>query len=282
MLRLLPLAAALALAVPARADDKPKDKPKTFEVESFLNIPYYDGPDAHKVKHKLDLYLPKGAGDFPVLFFVHGGAWSFGDKDWLYGYLGACYARQGVGVVVTNYRLSPAVKHPEHIKDVARAFAWTCKNIAKYGGDPERLFACGHSAGAHLVALLAADETYLKDEGIKASRIRGVIPISGVFNIPNGVMVEVFGRDGKAASPIRHVHEGMPPFLLLCADGDFPTCGRKAAEPFLKALSDKSARAELVEIKNSDHMKIIFSAADAGSPVVKAILGFIEANGGKP
>src|SRR5206468_3096567 len=114
-------------------------------------------------KHRLDLYLPEGKSDAPVLFFVHGGGWTVGDKN-LFGIaarLGKTLARRGIGLVSINYRLSPKVKHPEHIRDVARAFAWTHQNIGTYGGCKEEIFLCGHSAGGHLVALLSTDTQYL-------------------------------------------------------------------------------------------------------------------------
>src|SRR5437016_798438 len=131
----------VASGAPVRAEQP--SPAKTFEVQAVRDVPYYDGEDADKTKHKLDLYLPKGQKDFPVLFFVHGGAWRTGDKNYFgfYAGLGKFYARRGIGTVVTNYRLSPKVKHPEHIKDVARAFAWTVKNISKYGGRPDAILA---------------------------------------------------------------------------------------------------------------------------------------------
>ena len=116
-----------------------------------------------------------------MLLFVHGGRWTTGNKN-LYPGIGESLARHGVGVVICNYRLSPAVKHPAHVQDVARAFAWTQSNIASYGGKPDRLFVCGHSAGGHLVALLATDPKYLKAEKLSPSDIRGVVPISGVYS----------------------------------------------------------------------------------------------------
>ncbi len=267
---------ALVDAPMARADDKPKH----YEVVSVLDVPYYTGPDEDKIKHKLDIYYPKDLKNYPVLFFVHGGGWTMGDKSQLYGFLASYYAKQGIGVVVTNYRLSPKIKHPEHIKDVARSFAWTYKNIAKYGGDPERMLICGHSAGGHLVALLATDPSYLKDEGVKSEAIKGVIPISGVFRIPDRFVPEAFGTDAalhKNASPLYQAQDKkeLPPFLILCADKDFPYCSKKEAEPFQKALTNGGNKAEFEEIKNSDHMKIIFSAANA-SPVSKAIIAFVE------
>src|SRR5437762_3125531 len=109
----------LFLVTPVFAGDPKPDAPppaaRTFEVEVVADLDYYAGADADKIKHKLDLFLPKGHKDFPVLFFVHGGAWRHGDKSFLgfYSSLGKFYARHGIGTVVTNYRLSPKVMHPE-------------------------------------------------------------------------------------------------------------------------------------------------------------------------
>ncbi len=257
---------------------------RAYSVKTVKDVVYYDGPDQHKVKHKLDLYLPDGAKDFPVLFFVHGGAWVHGDKNFLgvYARLGRAYAQQGVGVVVTNYRLSPAVKHPEHIKDVARAFAWTHRNIRKHGGNPERLFVCGHSAGGHLVSLLSTDETYLKAVGLTTRAIRGAIPISGVYSIPERFLAHVFGGEGKKASPLTHVKAGLPPFLILYADRDLSGCDKVPSEAFCKALKGKKTAAQTLEIKDSNHFKIILSAGTADSEVAGAILKFIRSHAGKP
>ena len=268
----------LASGAPLRAE-KPSPA-KTFDVQAVRDVPYYDGDDADKTKHKLDLYLPKGQKDFPVLFFVHGGAWMTGDKNFfgVYSSFGKQFARHGIGAVVTNYRLSPGVQHPEHIKDVARAFAWTHKNIAGYGGRPAHIFLCGHSAGAHLVALLATDATYLKAVGESLSAIRGVIPISGVYQVPDKLLSSVFGKSPevhKKASPIMHVRKDAPPFLILYADNDFPTCDFMS-ERFGKALKAKKAEAKTVEIKKRNHVTIILSASGDGDPVAREILDFID------
>ena len=126
-----------------------------------------------------------------MLVLVHGGAWMIGDKDFygLYRNVGRALARGGLVVVMPNYRLSPRVRHPEHVKDVARAYAWVRRHIKDYGGDPDDVFLAGHSAGGHLVALLGTDPSYLADPalGLKdADRkaLRGVIGISGVYSIP--------------------------------------------------------------------------------------------------
>src|SRR5688572_4475803 len=92
-------------------------------VEVRKDVTYFEGPAAEAKKHQLDLYLPKDRRGFPLMLFIHGGAWKTGSKD-IYLFLGRAFATRGIGVAVANYRLSPGVKHPEHIKDVARAFAW--------------------------------------------------------------------------------------------------------------------------------------------------------------
>jgi acetyl esterase/lipase len=196
--RLRFLAVALALsALPAcRVTDVPlwgrTESPPTdvCGVERIRGISYYDGPQADSGKHRLDLFLPKGKTDYPVVILVHGGAWIVGDNRCcgLYSSVGEFLAGQGIGAVLPNYRLSPSVKHPEHIKDLARAFAWTRKHIAEHGGRADEIFLMGHSAGGHLVALLATDEEYLNEEGCRSTDIKGVIGLSGVYRITPGKM----------------------------------------------------------------------------------------------
>jgi acetyl esterase/lipase len=284
---LLPVLSLLPLfACPARlpsGDTTAKSSP--FEVRAVTDVAYrdlYAGEDAKKPKNKLDLYLPKGKKDFPVLFFVHGGAWRNGDKNYfgVYSNLGMFLARHGIGAVMTNYRLSPAVQHPEHVKDVARAFAWTSRNIAQYGGRSDELFLCGHSAGGHLVSLLATDESYLKAEGLSRAAVRGVVPISGVYDVSFAglnLLETVFGKDAEVrrqASPLAHVQAGLPPFLIIYADSDFRTCD-VMSERFCKALQEKKCEARLLEVKGRNHLSVLLNATKADDPVGQAIVAFI-------
>lgn len=260
----------------ARAADAPAP---VYEVDAVKDVAYYEGDAADPVKHKLDLYLPKGKKDFPVLLFIHGGAWISGDKNYfgVYSAIGQRFAKQGVGAVVTNYRLSPKVQHPEHIKDVARAFAWTHKNIAKHGGKPDQLFVCGHSAGGHLTALLATNEEYLKAEGLSLKAIKGAIPMSGIYQISGGFFAGVFGKDEaqhKAASPQAHVAAGGPPFLIVYADKDMPACDRNSLA-FCQALKESKGSAAVCEVKNRNHMSIIMNFSREQDPALDAVLAFI-------
>jgi acetyl esterase/lipase len=261
------------------AEDKPRTK---FAVETALNIAYRSDKDADPVRHKLDIFTPKDQKDFPVLFFVHGGAWRSGNKS-LYPTLGKTFAEQGIGTVVINYRLSEndgKVKHPDHINDVAAAFTWVYENIGKYGGKKDRIFITGHSAGGHLVSLLATDESYLKAHKLSVAAIRGVLPLSGVYEIRHDVFVfkNQFGTDEKvckAASPINNIKENLPPFLVIYADQDLPTLG-KMAESFHAKLKESKCESSVLKVEKRDHISIIIKlSVDIADPATSAMLDFI-------
>jgi acetyl esterase/lipase len=186
---------AVVVALPGcRVTDVPLWRPTAppaagaLQVERLRDVAYYEGKGADLFRHRLDLYLPKGKKDFPVIILVHGGAWMVGDNRCcgLYSSVGEFLASRGIGAVLPNYRLSPWVKHPEHMKDLARACAWTKSHIADHGGRADQIFIAGHSAGGHMAALLATDERYLKAEGLRGADLKGVIAVSGVYRIPKG------------------------------------------------------------------------------------------------
>lgn len=281
MKRLLPLLLLTLLAGPLAAQDSAK--PTDADVLKQLNIAYNTDTDADPVRHKLDVYLPKGVKNFPIMMFVHGGSWSYGSKD-LYGALGETFAKQGIGTIITNYRLSKPdnnFKHPDHIRDVAKAFAWMKSNSVKLGGDARRLYVAGHSAGGHLVSLLATDEQFLKAEKCGIADIRGVMPISGVYTIASIVPVfhRAFGKEDltcKAASPVNHVRESLPPFLVSYADSDFPTLDRMA-EDFGKKLKESKNDVTLMKMEKRNHFSIIINlAVSEKDPLTQAMIGFVN------
>ncbi len=247
-----------------------------YEVEEVRGLAYHDGKDADSVRHKLDLYLPKGQKDFPVLFFVHGGAWRSGNKD-LYGPLGKTFAKNGIGTVIINYRLSPKVQHPAHIEDVAKAFAWTHRNIGKHGGRADQIFVCGHSAGGHLVALLGTCDSHLKAETLTTRDICGMIPLSGVYTITPVIFKMAFGNDPevcKAASPLTHVKGNHPPALVAYADKDYPFLDIMA-EQLCKKLEGCKCEVTSLKVANRTHITIIVQIANEADPATQAMLAFI-------
>jgi acetyl esterase/lipase len=279
---LLPL---LALALPAAARAQAPAGPANggrHEVRVVRDVAYHDGTDADPKKHRLDLYLPKGVDGFPVVLFIHGGGWSSGDRR-LYGSFGTTFARNGVGAVVISYRLSPGVQHPAHVEDVARAFAWTRKNIARYGGRPDAVFVTGQSAGGHLAALLATNDRYLNAHGLSPRDMKGVMPMSGVYVFRPGRLERVLGKDADAAdsaSPLKHVTGKEPPFLIVYADRDFPGCALMSRN-LQKALTSKKVEADLLEIKDRTHITIIVRLMfDESDPATRALLDFVARHAG--
>lgn len=265
-------------ATAADAEAKPVVKVGgNFEVQAIRDIAYHTGKDADPAKNKLDLFLPKGKKDFPIAFFIHGGAWRSGDRKF-YGGFGQVCAKNGIGAVVISYRLSPQVQHPGHIEDVARAFAWTVNHIAEYGGRTDQIFVTGQSAGGHLAALLATNEKYLKAVNLTTKAIHGVIPISGIYTVGEGWMERVFGKGATAAesaSPVKHVTGKEPPFLILYADKDFATCAPMSTA-FQAALKNNKVEADLCEIKNRNHISImVLLMSSEGDPSTQALFEFI-------
>ena len=191
------------------------------DLDYMASVEYPDGKD------RLDLYIPAGVTNAPVIFSLHGGALSAGDRA-DETFVGRRFAGAGYLTVVTSYRLSPQVSHPAHVQDAAAAFAWVKRNIRRHGGDPDRIIVIGHSAGAYLAMLLATDSRYLAAHQLSPRDITGVVPVSGFFWVDKpGVAPDrpkyVWGTDPKVwadASPSRYLRADVPPVLLLDTDGD--------------------------------------------------------------
>lgn len=282
LLSLLGFVMSLSMAAHSKAQTG-----NTHRVTFQTDIAYYDGPEFNRGRHVLDIYRPADISDAPVLIFIHGGAWSTGSKDF-FSYIGRVFAERGYVTVIPNYRLSPAVQHPAHIRDVARAYAWTAANIADYGGDPSRIVLSGHSAGGHLAALLALNERYLTEQDLDGSAIQGVIGISGIYDVtslpPFLVANAVFTSDPEAqrdASPIFHVDKLEPPFLLLYAQFDYPTLGTQA-ERLHDRLIGRNVESRIREIRNRVHETIVFRIADEGDPTTAEMLDFLETHTQQP
>ena len=256
-------------------------------VQEVRGIKYYEGEDCDNRKHRLDLFLPRGKKDVPVIMWIHGGAWTQGDKS-LYSGLGRRFAREGIAFAAISYRLSPKVKHPEHVKDCARAFAWLHSHVSEHGGNPDRMFVMGHSAGGHLSALLALDRRYLKELDVPDGAIKGAIPMSGVYVIPAlpkettgmlRIFPVAFGSDRAAcrrASPATHVGNCDFPMLVYTETDD-----TLRVRPSMAALRAAVSRAgvkgvEFVDAEDRNHMTIVMKMVGSGEDPVRArILRFV-------
>lgn len=220
------------------------------EARIVRDIAYVDGAGAHPVKHRLDLFLPEGRG-WPTVVFIHGGNWVEGDKSLhvsgadIYGNIGRFLASHGYGAAIVNYRLIPEVAWEGQPADVARAVKWVHGNIARHGGDPDTIVLMGHSAGAQIAALVAADDRWLREAGAPRSVIAGVAAISGAgYDIADQMTYKLLGREQRwfarrfhtdtsptwltEASPVRFIDAGDPPFLIMFATADPPALRRQS------------------------------------------------------
>jgi acetyl esterase/lipase len=227
------------------------------------------------------LYLPKGKTPAPVFLFVHGGAWRYGDRG-LYPPAGQRFAKEGILTVIPSYRLAPKSPWPAQAEDTAAAFAWTVRHIAEFGGDTNRIFIGGHSAGGHLTSLLVFNERYLKPYSLSASIIRGVITLSGVYNLDIGdAQLQVFGKDRNVrrdASPLFFVKAPAPPFFVSYCQWDYPTLPAQA-KTFHAALKRAGVSSELFYTPKDNHIYEMISLTHDHDPTAKAVVHFIQQNG---
>jgi acetyl esterase/lipase len=236
----------------------PGDIAPTVEVKK--DITYVDGKEADAGKHKLDLYLPKGKTGFPVLIFIHGGAWRSGDRS-IYPGLGNRFAKEGIGVVVPSYRLMPGAPHPAQIEDAAAAVEWTLKNIAQHGGDLKRVWVSGHSAGGHLAAWIGLEKRLWP-------QLKGVIAMSGVYDLSS---MAAFAGGVVDASPLHRVASGAPPFTIAYCQNDYPTLAAQA-KLFDGALRKAGVASELVYVPGKNHITEIADVWREDDPTAEAIL----------
>jgi acetyl esterase/lipase len=215
-----------------------------------------------------------------VVVFAHGGGWTSGDKA-DQGAFGVFLARHGIGVAAINYRLWPGAGFPAAAEDLAQAFAWVRDHAPAFGGDPNQVYLCGHSAGGHSAALVATDTSFLKAEGIDLRDVRGVITLSAVYDLHWNVTLygagPVFrGADRAQASPLRRVGPGSPPFLIVYAQREIWTLASQARR-FHKRLVGHGCRSQLVFARGACHSSIVsdvaFQGAGAGGEIVQFVLG---------
>ena len=172
---------------------------------------------------KLDVYAPRSLSAVarPVIVFFYGGSWQDGRRE-EYLFAAEAFTARGFVVVVPDYRKYPEVHYPVFVQDGARAVAWTVANVARYGGDPSRITLMGHSAGAHIAAMLAYNREFLDAASRKA--VRAFVGLAGAYDfVPSEEPIRealTFHGGTAAAMPVRYVTGGEPPSLLLTGDRD--------------------------------------------------------------
>lgn len=238
---------------------------------------------------RLDVYSPPSGDGHPILFFVHGGSWKDYDKA-LFAPVAMKLLPEGMVVVIPSYTLHPDAGYEQMAREVAAALSWTLDNVARYGGDPARVYVAGHSAGAHLAALAVMDPRFLAAYGHSAADVRGLVGLSGVYDtqaeydywqaqgVYPEVLVDVMGGEERfaAASPISYVRPELPQVLLIHGDED-ETVPVGIATAFHAALQAVGASSTLTVYAGSGHTDFLFAALTAErAPLIVDLVAFVR------
>jgi acetyl esterase/lipase len=271
--------ADIAAQVPAVLADR---GPDLSALTITRDIDYRPDADYAEGRDLLDVLMPRGATDAPVVVYFHGGLLMGGAKDEAEA-LAAALAPRGIGVVSANYRLSPAFMHPAHIEDAAAAVAWAVANVERYGGDPDNVHVGGFSAGAYLAALLAADDRWLGAHGVRTERIRSWIPISPFLYVEETAPdrpSSVWGEDPDVwleASVSPYVRPGIGPMLLVVGDGD-DGWRKEQNERFARALRAQGHRqVRITEVPNRRHTQLMPMVGRDDDRIADLVTGFVKA-----
>lgn len=227
----------------------------------------------------LDIYRPAvpANGPAPVVVFLYGGSWRNGERG-QYGFVGQRLAQSGVLAIVADYRTFPRAVFPGFVEDAAGAVAWSRVHAAEHGGDPQRLYVAGHSAGAQIAALIGVDARYLTPHGMKPRDLAGVIGLSGPYDFEIAGYEDVFGPETQwpQAQPIRFVDGDEPPFLLVHGTGD-RVVEAKDSQELADKLRDAGVRAELLWLPDAGHLAPLVAMYRPGShpALMEAIRDFV-------
>ena len=233
----------------------------------------------------MDVYEPRRvAPGAPLVVFVYGGSWQSGDKS-IYRFVGKLLASRGVVTVIPDYRVYPAAKYPDFLRDNAEAVAFAKGHAAEWGADPSRLFLAGHSAGAYNVAMLALDRRWLTPVGLDPRRdIAGVVGFAGPYDflpLKDDTLKVIFGPEDtrQDTQPINHV-EGMTPPMLLLAGSRDKTVDPGNTTRLAAAIQARGGTVTARIVPGKSHIGLLTSllpSSGGRSESLDAMAGFIAA-----
>lgn len=245
------------------------------------DVPY--GPEP---RHRLDIYLPTrpAATPAPVVVFFYGGTWREGSrKDYLF--VGEALASRGIMAVVADYQLYPAVTYPSFLHDSAKAVAWTARHIAGLGGDPNKLFVMGHSAGGYNAAMVALDPRWLGAEGLSPGILAGWLGLAGPYDflpIENPDVMPVFSFPGTPtdSQPINHASAQAPRTFLRAGTGDTAVEPQRNTMQLARLLGEAGVKVDFRLYSGVGHVMMAGSLAwplRAWAPVLDDVSAFVLA-----
>ena len=256
----------------------PRLFPKSSSVSEYLNLSYGSDP-----KQVLDVVSSGKCKKSPVIIFAHGGSWRWGQKDY-HRTIGQQFAKSGIVFTTIDYRLYPDVRFPSFPQDVALSVQWVRENISKYGGDRNKIFLMGHSAGAHSVSLVGLDSKYLQELGGDLDWIKGVIPMACPFEFdPSKEFLyrDLFPRDLDATKlmPMGIELKGDIPSFFIMQGGLDPIIRNELAFEFASKVEKAGGRAQVKLYRTHGHFSLVRRTTSWHiwpSPLLKDVVSFIE------
>lgn len=227
----------------------------------------------------LDIHRARGVAEkAPVVVFVYGGNWRTGRRE-DYRFVGQSLASAGLLVLMPDYRKAPAVAFPAFVEDVARAVAWARQHAREYGGDPARIYLIGHSAGAHIVAMLGTDARYLQAVGMRPRDLSGVVGLSGPYDflpLTDPDLMAVFDPPARwlQSQPVNFVDGDEPPFLLFQGTADRTVWPRNSIS-LATRLRAAGEPVQLHLLEGKGHIGTLIDLLRGGSEVREQTLDFI-------
>jgi len=215
-------------------------------------------------RQRLDLYLPRNSPQpAPLVLFFYGGAFRAGRKS-EYRVVGEALASRGIAAAIADYRIYPEARFPNFLEDGAKALAAVHALAGQHGADPARIFLAGHSAGAYIAVMLAANPVYLRGASADPAWIRGVIAIAGRYHeLPLGdsMMLEIFrGPARPQTRPATFIDAKRPP-MLLAAGADESAAVLDSHAKLAAHLREQGSEVEEIIYPHIGHMGIMLALA---------------------
>lgn len=210
-------------------------------------------------RQTLDIYTPGSvSGKSPMVIFFYGGGWSDGHKE-DYKFVASSLTKAGYVVIIPDYRLFPEVVFPQFVEDGASAIKWALQHGDEYGANTNQVFLMGHSAGAHIAAMLITDQRFVAKYEIDAANFTGFVGLSGPYDflpIKSGYLLDVFPEETRTSSqPINFVTGATPPALLVHGADD-NVVRPSNSENMAKRLSEHGVDVTLKLYKGVGHAKV--------------------------
>lgn len=253
-------------------------------VIRIADLAYDTMPGVDRERLSLDVLLREGLNAAPVVLYVHGGGWVRGDKMRAL-FKPAALVPRGFLFASMNYRFRPEASLADMARDVATAAVWIKQNAAKYGGDGSKIVLMGHSAGAHLVAAVGTNQTFIEAAGGSLHDLNGVIAIdTAMYNVPlqmktaQGLQAQAFGTDPADWAPVSPWHhieagKGVPPFLLFVSDGRATM--HEQVKPLAAKLKSAGIEAVVHEAKGRAHSPLDTYLGVDGDESTRVMLEFL-------